>query len=59
MATLNAYNLQVETDVPIHGVVTPFSMVGPLNKKQYENAQALCDDAFKAGFPIVGCPAKP
>ncbi len=59
MATLKAYNLDVVTDVPIHGIVTPFSMVGPLNEKQYQNAQALCDDAFKAGFPIAGCPAKP
>lgn len=58
-ATLKEYNLQVDRDVPIHGGVVPFSEIGPNNEKQFRNAQAFCDEGFKAGFPVPGCPAKP
>ena len=58
MATLNEYDLQVEYDVPVHGAVMPFSEIEPLIEEQFRNAQALCDEAFRVGFPIAGCPAK-
>jgi glyoxylase-like metal-dependent hydrolase (beta-lactamase superfamily II) len=58
-ATLDAYGLQVDRDVPVHGAVVPIAEVHALNKKQYETAQALCTESFKSGFPIPGCPAKP
>ena len=41
------------------GPVVPFADIGPNIEKQYRNAQALCDEGFKAGFPVEGCPAKP
>jgi glyoxylase-like metal-dependent hydrolase (beta-lactamase superfamily II) len=58
MATVKEYSLQIDRDVPIHGSVVPFSEIGPNNEKQFRNAQALCDEGFKAGFPVPGCPAK-
>ena len=59
MATVKEYGLQIDRDVPVHGTVVPFSDIGPNIEKQYRNAQALCDEGFKAGFPVEGCPAKP
>ena len=59
MATVKEYNLKVTRDVPIHGVVVPFSEIASNIEKQYRSAQALCDEGFKAGFPVEGCPAKP
>lgn len=58
-ATLKEYGLQVDRDVPVHGGVVPFAEVGPANEKQFRNAQALCEEGFKTGFPVAGCPAKP
>jgi glyoxylase-like metal-dependent hydrolase (beta-lactamase superfamily II) len=58
-ATVSQYKLDIERDVPIHGVVVPFAEVGPTNDRQFKNAQSLCDEGLKAGFPVPGCPAKP
>lgn len=59
MATVKEYQLQIDRDVPVHGPIVPFADIGPNIEKQYRNAQALCDEGFKAGFPVEGCPAKP
>jgi glyoxylase-like metal-dependent hydrolase (beta-lactamase superfamily II) len=58
-ATVNEHKLDIAQDVPIHGGVVPFDEVGPTNDKQYKNAQSLCEEGLRAGFPVPGCPAKP
>ena len=52
------WNLQVDTDVPIHGRVLPLSQVLQDIQRMTKTAQDLCDRLKAAGAFTPGCPVK-
>jgi hypothetical protein len=51
-------NLQVDTDVPVHGRVLPLSQVLQDIQRMTKAAQELCDRTRAAGAFMPGCPVK-
>lgn len=49
-------NLDVEFDVPVHGVVLPYQELIRQTEQQVRNAQAFCTRVEDAGLSMQGCP---
>ena len=58
MDNIKHWNLQVDTDVPVHGQVTPLPQVLQDIERMTKAAQALCDRTKAAGAFMPGCPVK-
>ena len=58
MDNIKHWNLQVDTDVPVHGQVTPLAQVLQDIERMTKAAQALCDRTKAAGALMPGCPVK-
>jgi len=52
------WNLQVDTDVPVHGRVLPLPQVLQDIQRMTKAAQELCDRTKAAGAFMPGCPVK-
>jgi glyoxylase-like metal-dependent hydrolase (beta-lactamase superfamily II) len=52
------WNLQVDTDVPVHGRVLPLTQVLQDIQRMTKAAQELCDRIKAAGAFMPGCPVK-
>ena len=52
------WNLQVDTDVPVHGRVLPLTQVLQDIQRMTKAAQELCDRTKAAGAFMPGCPVK-
>jgi glyoxylase-like metal-dependent hydrolase (beta-lactamase superfamily II) len=52
------WNLQVDTDVPVHGRVSPLPQVLQDIQRMTKAAQELCDRTRAAGAYMPGCPVK-
>ena len=52
------WNLQVDTDVPVHGRVLPLTQVLQDIQRMTKAAQELCDRTKKVGVFTPGCPVK-
>jgi glyoxylase-like metal-dependent hydrolase (beta-lactamase superfamily II) len=58
MANVRHRNIEVERDVPVHGVILSRQEVITTIQKQIEGAEALCARAESAGLNMQACPVE-
>jgi glyoxylase-like metal-dependent hydrolase (beta-lactamase superfamily II) len=55
-ATVKHWNLDVQTDLPVHGNMHTYEEVLQLLRKQIQNTQELCSHAESSHLALQGCP---
>jgi glyoxylase-like metal-dependent hydrolase (beta-lactamase superfamily II) len=52
------YGLNPATNIPVHGIITPFAETIATLEKQVQNARAYCTRQARAGVYPAGCPVQ-